>query len=300
MLLLLACNKDDNPISGDAKEGGLFDVLTSAIIYNLGDMEISNPLELKYFQGNGSKISKINIYQQYFNTDAEGDAISSDVKLFKSVDLSSFSTPGFINSSVSFKELAKATSVGGVALDTIDANVKSGFYWILSYKAVLEDGREVSIPKTTIFVNAKYAGNYKIVEKQYYRIDDLRDDLDPLWDETINISALNANTYIICCKIGPFEGAGRLIFEINDVEGATELPLKYFKTYDPFGALLLNDQPIAVCPDDAGSLANVGSCDPNKNILKLMSGGKDSLIMTFGYVTPGSGPRSFYQKLVKL
>lgn len=296
--LFVGCNKDDNPVDDGAKEGGLFEVLTSAIIYNLGDMDKSNSINLKFYQGAGDKIKQINMYQQFFTTNEEGDPISSELKLFKSVDVSAYSQPGYITTNVSFLDLAKSTILNGAAIDTIDTDLKSGFYWEISYKAIMEDGREVSSGnKKTIFVNAKFAGNYDIVVKKYYRIGVLRDDLDADWESSTNISALNATTYILGDYIGPFPGAGVVIFSIED-DGSDVLPLKYYKTYPGYGALLINGQPMAICPDDAGNLSNVG-CNPDQNILKRGAGGKDTLIMSFGYVTPGSGPREFYQKLIK-
>jgi hypothetical protein len=162
----------------------------------------------------------------------------------------------------------------------------------------MDDGREVTIGnKKTTFVNAKFAGNYDIVDKKYYRIGVLRDDLNSLWDASVNVSALNATTYIISGKIGPFDGAGSVIFSIED-DGSSVLPLKYYKTYPGYGALLINAQPMAICPDDATNLSSVG-CDSDQNILTKDEGGGITIVMTFGYVTPGSGAREFYQKLVK-
>jgi len=296
--LFIGCNKDDNPVDDGAKEGGLFEVLTSAIIYNLGEMDKANQIDLKYYQGTGGKIKQINMYHQYFTTNEAGDPTSSDVKLFKSVDISDKTEPGYISTEISFLDLAKSTTLDGVALDTIDTDLKSGFYWEISYKAIMDDGREVTIGnKKTIFVNAKFAGNYDIVDKKYYRIGVLRDDLNSLWDASVNVSALNATTYIISGKIGPFDGAGSVIFSIED-DGSSVLPLKYYKTYPGYGALLINAQPMAICPDDAANLSSVG-CNSDQNILTKEEGGDITIVMTFGYVTPGSGPREFYQKLVK-
>jgi len=296
--LFIGCNKDDNPVDDGAKEGGLFEVLTSAIIYNLGEMDKANQIDLKYYQGTGGKIKQINMYHQYFTTNEAGDPTSSDVKLFKSVDISDKTEPGYISTEISFLDLAKSTTLDGVALDTIDTDLKSGFYWEISYKAIMDDGREVTIGnKKTIFVNAKFAGNYDIVDKKYYRIGVLRDDLNSLWDASVNVSALNATTYIISGKIGPFDGAGSVIFSIED-DGSSVLPLKYYKTYPGYGALLINAQPMAICPDDAANLSSVG-CNSDQNILTKDEGGDITIVMTFGYVTPGSGPREFYQKLVK-
>jgi hypothetical protein len=290
-LLVFSCNKVDNFNGLNGKEGGLYEVNTSAIIYNLGTQDSSYNINLKY----SANIKRIDIYQQFFTTDIDNNNINSDVKLLKSLDLSTFTQPGFINTSVSFDELAAGTSINGTPIPTEDVLLRSGFYWLIYYKAVLEDGREVTIDKNTIFVNAKFAGKYSVLEKEYYRIGVLRNDLDPQWQSVIDVSALNATTYIIDGHLGPFPGAGKVIFSIVD-DGSLTLPISYFKTYEPYGALTINGQPPINCAENAGFMTNVHCSESNVAI----KGVKDTLVMSFGYFTEGSGPREFYQKLVKL
>lgn len=298
-VLIFSCTKTDKFNGLNGKEGGLYEVNTSAIIYNLGTQDSAYKIELKYFQGVGLKIKRIDIYQQLFTKDTANNDINSDVKLLKSVDLSSFTQPGFINTSVSFDELAATTTLNGVAIPTADTSLRSGFYWMLYYKAVLEDGSEVTVDKNTIFVNAKFAGRYTIFKKEYWRIDVLRDDLDGSWQSIVNVSALNATTYIIDGQIGPFPDAGKVIFSIID-DGSSILPINYFKTYEPFGSLTINGQPPINCSENAAFLSNV-DC-PNSNL--VIRGVKDTLVMSFGYYTDNAGvntgPRQFYQKLVKI
>ncbi len=298
-VFIFSCNKSDNFNGLNGKEGGLYEVNTSAIIYNLGTQDSAYKIELKYFQGTGGNIKKIDIYQQFFTTDTANNDINSDVKFLKSVDLSTFTQPGFVNTSVSFNELAATTTINGDSIPKADTSLRSGFYWMLYYKAVLEDGREVTIDKNTIFVNAKFAGRYTVFKKEYYRIDVLRDDLDGSWQSVINVSALNATTYIIDGHIGPFPGAGRVIFSIVD-DGSDILPISYFKTYEPFGSLTINGQPPINCSENAAFLSDV-DC-PNSNV--VIRGVKDTLVMSFGYYTDNAGantgPRQFYQKLVKI
>lgn len=294
--LSTSCKKSDNYNGLSGAEGGLYTVNTSAIIYNLGNMDSSYEINLKYYQGKGAKIKRIDVYQQFFTTDIDNNPIKSDVKLFKSLDLSAKTQPGYINTSASFRELDDATTLSGVAIPKDDTLLRSGFYWILTYKAVLDDGREVSVNQNTIFVNAKYAGTYKIVEKKYYRIGVLRDDLDAAWASTVYVSALDATTYIITGQLGPFVGATTgLVFSIED-NGDPVLPINYYKTYGDIGAVKINSQPLITCADNAGQLGNVDCA--NSNV--VIKGSSDTLKMSFGYFTDGSGSREFYQKLVKI
>jgi hypothetical protein len=41
-------------------------------------------------------------------------------------------------------------------------------------------------------------------------------------------------------------------------------------------------------------------CDESNIVINNDASGKDRLIMSFGYFTPGSGPRTFYQVLEKI
>lgn len=298
--LFFSCNKNDNKIDEGAKEGGLFELLTANIIYDLDNMNVPYPIEVKYYNIPSSKIKAIEIYQQYFTTDDNDNIISSDIKLLKTADLSTYNTPGYLTINVTFKELAKSTLLNGVAIDTIDNELKSGFLWKLTYIAVLEDGRRLPLyNKETIFENLKLlddiniAGTYKIIEKKYYRIGVLRDDLDSEWDSTTVITAVNSKTFKLGTKIGPFAGAGYVVFSLLDEGDIDTYNIKYYKAYPGFTAddLLINGQPSAFCPDDAASLTNVGACAAGSNVLQR--GDNDTLVMSFGYVTSGSGPREF-------
>jgi len=306
--LVISCNKDENPIDDGAKVGGLFELFTGSIIYDVGSMDVEYPLDFKIYNSRDVKISKVEIYHQFFTLNEEDEVISSDVKLFRSLDVSSYSTPKYLSQIITFNDLAKSTTLEGVPIDTIDSNLTDGFKWVLTYVVVMEDGRRLPLEsKKTVFENLKLlkdvtiAGTYKVMEKKYFRIGVLRSDLDASWEETVTITALNPKTFVLGPNIGPFPDAGYVVFSFLDNGNVNSYDMKYYKAYSGFSAddLLINGQPASYCPDDYLKLTNVFSCASGSNVLLRQEGSPDELIMSFGYFTEGSGAREFYQKLVK-
>lgn len=60
----------------------------------------------------------------------------------------------------------------------------------------------------------------------------------------------------------------------------------------------LNGQPIMTCESNNGF--TVLACDASSSLAVPDDvAGADQLIMTVGYLTAGSGPREFYQRMVK-
>lgn len=304
----ISCNKNDNPIDKGAKQGGLFELFTETIVYDIGNAELPYPIELKYYNVADSKIKSIDVYHQFFTLDDDNNPISSEITYFKSINLSMFNSPGYLTFNVTFKELAKATMLNNLPIDTIDSELKSGFKWKLTYKAIMQDGRIVQLDnKETVFENLKLlddisiAGTYDIVEKKYFRIGVLRNDLDANWDDMVTITAINSKTFVLGTKIGPFEDAGNVVFSFLDEGNINTYNIKYYKSYVGFSLddLLLNEQPPLYCPEDGENLINVGACASGTNT--LVRGTKDTLIMSFGYnATSGDiGPREFYYKMVK-
>ncbi|MFN8238815.1 MAG: hypothetical protein U0T77_11650 [Chitinophagales bacterium] len=290
-----ACTKFDNPVTKDAQEGGLVEIRTSAIIYNLGLMDSAYTVDIKFYQGVSHNIKKIDIKRQFFSVDDTGAAVQSEKILYKTIDLSARTTSGFTSYTANFRELADGMTINGDPIPQDDADMKPGFYWLLTYEITLDDGRVVIPTSNTIFVNARFAGTYKVIDKKYFRIGVNRDDLDPLWQTEVSISALNASTYILLDQIGPFPG-NSLIFSIDD-DGSDVLTINYPIIYEGT-TQLINNVTLATCAANPGDLNNVDCDNSNKAIKSPIL--KDTLIMSFGYVTPGSGPREFYQKLVKI
>lgn len=289
--LFVGCNKNDNPISKNAKEGGLIEVNTQTVVYFINSMDSNYLVNLKYYQGKGADISKIEVYKQFFTVNDAGNPISSDRTLYKTIDLSSETQPGYLDYTASFSTLIAGTTINGVAVPDQDTSLKPGFYWELTYDIILDDGRTVHVPSKTLFINSRLAGRYNVTWAEYYRLGVLTYDLTD-WPASVDITALNANTFKMLAPCEPF-GSNEIYFTVDDASGAISV-LKSFGG----NALTVNNIAVANCVADPGAFTHV-PCD---NIYIKVPTTKDTIKITFGYVTPtGSavGPREFTQVMVK-
>jgi hypothetical protein len=290
--ILMSCNKNDNPLSKNAKEGGLIEVNTKTVVYFLNTMADPYDIELKYYQGQGSKIAKIDVLKQFFTVDDEGNPLKSEKTLFKSIDLSTETQPGYYTYTASFNELVSGVTINGEAIPTDDTLLTSGFYWELTYNIVLEDGRTVNVPDKSLFINSRYAGVYNVVAAEYFRLGVLTYDLAD-WPSTVKVTALNATTFKMEDQCEPF-GGNEVYFTIDENSGKVTV-LKSFNG----ATLTLNGIAIDNCDANPGTFPTV-PCEGSNVVVKVPST-KDTIKISYGYFTPtgATGPREFYQVMVK-
>lgn len=290
--IMMSCSKNDNPISKNAKEGGLIEINTKTVVYFLNTMADPYDIEFKYYQGNGSKIAKVEVYKQFFTVDELGDPVESEKTLFKSLDLSGESQPGFYTFTASFNELVSGVEINNVAIPTEDTALTSGFYWELTYDIILDDGRTVNVPSKSLFINSRYAGVYNVVDAEYYRLGVLTYDIND-WPSTVKVTALNATTFKMEDQCEPF-GGNEVYFTIDETSGKVTV-LKSFNG----ASLKLNGIDIDNCDANPGTFTSV-PCDGSNIVIKVPST-QDTIKISYGYFTPSgaTGPREFYQVMVK-
>lgn len=290
--LFLSCNKNDNPLKQNAKEGGLIEVNTGTVVYFINTMDQPYDIEMKYYQGAGANINTIEVYKQFFTIDDDGNPISSERTLFKSIDLTDKSEPGYHTYTASFNELANGTTIDGTLIPQDDALLKPGFYWELTYDIKLDDGRTARVNEKTVFINSRFAGTYNVVDALYYRIGVLTYDLAD-WPTTVDVTALNATTFKMEAPCEPF-GSNSIYFTIDDASGNVQV----LKTYGG-STLAINGIGVATCSTEPGAFNSV-PCLGSNVAIKVPST-KDTIKITYGYVTPTGavGPREFYQVMVK-
>lgn len=290
--LLAGCSENENPISKNAKEGGLIEIKTGTVVYFINTMDQDYPVELKYYQGVGADISTIDVYRQFFTIDDTGAVISSPKTLFKTLDLTGNKTPGYITYNTSFQELADGTTINGVLIPQSDDLLKPGFYWELTYDIKMEDGRHLKVNANTVFINSRFAGVYNVIKARYYRAKPTVVDYDETyWPETVTITALNANTFKIEAPCEPF-GTNTIYFTLDEASGAIQVLKSYAGS-----TLIINSLPFATCSTEPGAFNNV-PCDGSNIAIKVPST-KDTIKITYGYVNATTGPREFYQVMVK-
>lgn len=288
---LFGCNKNDNPLKQNSKEGGLIDVNTNTVVYFINTMSDNYDVELRYYQGVGADISSIDVYKQFYTTDDTGGVITSPKTLFKTLDFADKNVSGVTKYTASFSELAAGTTINGVLIPQADSLLKPGFYWLLTYDIKLDDGRHVIVPKNTIFINSRFAGKYTVAYARYYRSGTFFYD-EGDWPSPINVTALNATTFRMEAG-NPF--GQDVYFTIDDASGKIEILKSYAGN-----TLIINNFGFVNCVTEPGAF-NYVSCDISNIAIKVAST-KDTIKMVYGYINPGGsfpGTREFTQVMVK-
>lgn len=156
-LILSACQKNDDLLTADAKEGGLA-LPTKSVPYKLGATP-TVPLTLTVPKGPG--ISKIEVYNKYVRA---SDGLASNKVLMSTVDIASGNSSADMvkEFSVNYTDLIKGLTLDGAGLPGDETLLPIGDSWVLSYESIMEDGRRVvNNAKTTIAVANIYAGTYQ-------------------------------------------------------------------------------------------------------------------------------------------
>ncbi len=158
MLSFYSCNKNEDLVTADAKEGGLVIPVTSNVPYKLGnttnvDIEVLVPV--------GPAVTSIEIMNTY--TDAT-DGTASNQVLMKTVSIGGANSSGdhTFTYSVNYAELKNGITLNGNPLPADETQLAIGSDWTLVYVCVMEDGSKVINNATTkIGVANLYAGNYQ-------------------------------------------------------------------------------------------------------------------------------------------
>jgi len=241
------------------------------------------------------KTTKIDVYKTFTNS-STGE--SSNENLLTSIDIANITTGVFstYNADFKYEDLINGLTIGGVALPANDGGLNIGDYWTLRYETTnTAGGVNTNYQTTKVAVGTRFAGTYKVIASNYYRIG-----VDSgNWDgSTRVIESVDATTYKhIGC--GPFEEGSfgypneqfHLFFEI-DANDKVNL--------DGIGNTTLLFQPYMSCTSANADFQNT-PCDATSNrVIRDDATGKDQIFITYGYYTAGSGPREFYELLEKI
>ena len=116
---------------------------------------------------NGVKtIDKVNVYTT-FNDAASGQ--SSNEVLIGTYDVTSPQRT-VITDVLTYAELKDGLTVNGQPLPESDEDVAPGSGWIYRFEGVQTSGESVSLLGAIKMVYSKYAGLYKVIESNYFRI----------------------------------------------------------------------------------------------------------------------------------
>ncbi len=269
--------------------GGYIDVVSSSLSYVVGN-DASYPISLVAYNGN-DPIEKIDVYNTYSTSTGE----TSNTVLLKTINVTPSGNKGGVNFSVTFEDLIQGVVFDGAPLPADDTNLNIGDGFTLTYVAYVSSGESsTSKAKTKLTVSTRFAGNYKVVRGDYWRLGVFRDDV--AWPEQVTIESVDATTYRMIKWYGAFEGDD-WYFQVQPDLSITYPTLENGDPQAPTG------YPQTTCALNAGDLTHVFCGDSNYVELDN-DNGKDKMYMTYGYMynVGGSsdGPREFYAILEKI
>lgn len=288
LALATSCTDDDNDeLTGGAQEGGLVTLDAAAIGYVVGN-DGTYTASGEVYQGLEKTIA-IDVYKTF--TDSEtGD--STEELLFESISLSDIQQGSANDFSIQFKY--ENLIEGFPSIPTTDSDLNIGDFWMLRFVSTLQDGTQVTNASTVkVSVGTRFAGIYKTVEAEYWRIG-AGPTTEGSWPDETVIESVDATTYRVVEYFGLFNG-NTWYFQIDENDKIT------YPDETPDGdAQLGNGQPFITCESNPADMTNVPCGSETNIVIRDDVDGKDRLVMTFGYFTAGSGPREFYQVLEKL
>ena len=288
VISLGACVENDNDeLTGGATTGGLLSVNNQLISYVVGS-GATYVATGSVFQGR-EQTTSIDIYKSFTNNTT--GAVSNEV-LLKTItigDTTMGATFGF-DLTFTYEELITDLTIDGAPLPANDGNLNIGDYWSLRYASNTSEGDLNFNAKTTkVAVGTRYAGVYTVEESSYYRLG-----VDGgNWNGTDRIiESVNATIYRH--KGVGFWDDNEFYFTVDNATGVITI-----MDVDLDGnGVNLNGQPIMTCESNNGF--TVLACGASSSMAVPDDvDGADELIMTVGYLTAGSGPREFFQRMVK-
>ena len=288
VISLGACVENDNDeLTGGATTGGLLSVNNQLISYVVGS-GATYVATGSVFQGR-EQTTSIDIYKSFTNNTT--GSVSNEV-LLKTItigDTTMGTTFGF-DLTFTYEELITDLTIDGAPLPANDGNLNIGDYWSLRYASNTSEGDLNFNAKTTkVAVGTRYAGVYTVEESSYYRLG-----VDGgNWNGTDRIiESVNASIYRH--KGVGFWDDNEFYFTVDNATGVITI-----MDVDLDGnGVNLNGQPIMTCESNNGF--TVLECGASSSLAVPDDvDGADELIMTVGYLTAGSGPREFFQRMVK-
>lgn len=293
---VVSCSDDNyDTHTGNENEGGLLTYKKSTLAYVVGNgNDFEYTADISVFQGEVQTLS-VDVYKKFTNT----DGVSSETVLLKSFTFPNVNQVENTSFTFTYDELRNGLTVNGAGLPDDDSNLNIGDYWELIFVShTSNDKLHENAQRIKVAVGTRFAGTYKCISGFYYRIGVLTY-TEADWPAETIVESVNSTTYRVKKYFGPFENTstatgGDYYFTIdsNDIIG-------YPATTPDGVAQQGNAQPFITCLTNPGDMSDV-NCGNSNFVIRDDVNGKDQLVMSFGYYTPGSGPRTFYQVMEKI
>ncbi len=290
---VMSCDdRNQDVLTGSKNEGGLLDVKNILVPYVVGNgNDFEYKASISAFQGD-VKVITVDIYKTFTTV----GGVSSNTALLKTITFPNTAQIENLDFTATYNELIAGLLVDGVALSSDDSNLNIGDYWTLKYVSRTSAGTSAENLKTTkVAVGTRFAGQYNVVQCEYWRIGVIRPDVTGSFLGTVvTIESVNATTYRKLEWCGPFSG-NEFYFTIDSGDNVL-VPTTYNGEVQ-----LLNAFPAVNCSETPGDMTN--ACNfagiQNKAVRDDVDG-KDRIYMSYGYLNPASGSREFYEVLEKV
>ena len=261
-------------------------VNTSVVSFVAGKADYT--IEFLVRTPNSDAVKSIDVLKTY--TDA-GTGVTADPVLLKNYPVTQGANTTLITDVITYADL----KAGIPGLPDAETDIPVGSSWVLTFVPIDGSGGEAfsTSAKINVSVLSPFAGIYRVIESDYYRIGAQSGAAD--WSGTdIFIGSVDANTFSHNDWWGPFDAAGFFVFDLND-DNTITIP-------DNLDQLFFSGDDMLTCQEDAGSFANV-PCD-GSNVLEIKADGKHIIKLTYGYFTASGdeneGAREFYEVLEKI
>lgn len=297
LFLVSACTEEDvDEVLNIDHTGGLLEITSTNISYIVGD-NATYSVKFTAFHGD-DPIQKIEVYNKYSTNTGE----NSNTVLLKTIDVTPSGYKESLNFSVTYEELIQGIIFDGAPLSDDDSGLNIGDGFTLTYKAYTASGDVSSSRGTTqIKVATRFAGTYRVIDSNYYRIyafsstwtGDLRiiESVDASIYKKAGVGPWNTDTVISGFGYAAEEGEMYFTVESDDTVN-----------FDGVGNSTFLQQPYITCGSNPAEFAPTLSfvpCNPSNFVIRDDVDGRDIIYMTYGYLA-SSGPRVFYEVLEKV
>jgi hypothetical protein len=283
---------DENNVKTQDLPDSYIQVVTPVVSFQAG----VSSYDMEFNIINGTKaVNRVDAYITY--TDSRTGGVSAE-KLYKSYTPSGSKT--VVAESFTYNDLKDGLTVNGASLPTSDTELAIGSGWKLRFEGILADGSGVvEYPQgIRIDVLSPYAGRYKIIAGEYYRIGVLTYSYaDGTYAGERFIGSVDETTYSYNDYWGAFSWPGSSFnFVIND-DNTIDVPVL------SKSGLFSGNRGLS-CATEPSIFANV-PCEGSNILVKdpnnpNSSNGRHKIYLTYGYFSDGSGAREFHEVLEKI
>lgn len=283
------CTIEPQDNTEGAMEGGQIIMDNASFNYVVGDGSAYD-FSMLVLQNEDFPVAKVQLYKSALIT-VDGVQQATNEVLAEEITVDGTDPVNITSSGYDYAALIDGLTVGGNPLPASDGELSIGDRFIFRIVSVLENGNEFQQAyQVNLTVSTRFAGKYRFVEGVYYRLGVLTSAGD-YWFDEYQFESVDAVTYKMIGMCAWLDN--ELYFQILE-DGTIHYPLEWNGA-----GQLLNGAPLITCVENPADMTNV-NCGQSDYVVKDDVNGKDRLYMSFGYFTPGSGPREFYQVMEKL